>query len=290
MRNSLNAPVDTRIPSDIELPFRMLYYETKPYEHELPDHLHDWHEMICVHQGRGKIFIDHMSLDMEPGDLIMIPGNTIHRIFPDPDNLLTSTAFYISPALFQGMGNEAVSTLLLFERHRQSKIYKRQFSRQELDDVGQIIDHIYTEMNSRKPMRSYSTLLHLQLLLIYLTRLSFVTDQAPAIMSGPEWLTQSLSIIEHRLRDKVSLAHLAKQASVSQAHFSRVFKQFTGMTPTDYICARRIILSKEQLMHSDHTMAVIAESCGFDSLPHFYRMFKKHTGMTPANYRKSVRM
>ncbi|MCM3783026.1 AraC family transcriptional regulator [Neobacillus mesonae] len=290
MRNTLNAPVDARIPADFELPFRMLYHETKPYQHELPDHMHDWHELICVHQGKGKIFIDHMSLDMEPGNLIIIPGNTIHRIFPDPDNLLTSSAFYISPGLFHGMGSEAASTLQLFERHRQTKIYKRQFSSQELNDVCEMIDHIHSEINSRKPMRTYSTLLHLQLLLIYLTRLSSVTEQTPASMSGPDWLTRSLSKIEDELHSRVSLSLLAKDASVSPAHFSRVFKQYTGMTPTDYVTARRIILSKDKLIHSDDTMAVIAEACGFDSLPHFYRMFKKHTGMTPSSYRKSMRM
>ena len=58
------------------------------------------------------------------------------------------------------------------------------------------------------------------------------------------------------------------------------------MNVTDYVNAKRIVLAKEQLLGSDDNVSLIAERCGFESLPHFHRVFKKLTGTTPASYRR----
>ncbi|WP_211747597.1 AraC family transcriptional regulator [Paenibacillus sp. Marseille-Q4541] len=289
MKHELNAPVDLRLKAEIDLPFRMLYHETKLPEHELPDHFHDWHELICVHQGEGKMLIDHSIVDIQAGSLIIIPGNTLHRTFQHVDNPLTSSAFYISPVLFQGIGGEAASIQPFFERSRKTRSYIKKLTYEEQVEIEQWIEQIYAETISQLHLRTYATLLLLQLMLISLIRMTEVDEPSKAPLAGPLWMSHVLQQLDHQIHLPVSLSTLAKDASISVAHFSRAFKQHTGMTLTEYVAARRIILSKEKLVRTDDTMVSIAEACGFVSLPHFYRLFKKHTGTTPSSYRKMMR-
>jgi AraC-like DNA-binding protein len=153
-----------------------------------------------------------------------------------------------------------------------------------------MIDDIHTEFRSDHHLGSHAALLRLQLLLIFLERLESAAGPAHTTTSlpAPSWLSPILSDIDHKLRSGLSLPDLAQQAAVSPAHFSRAFKRYTGMTLTDYVLARRVIMAKEHLVQGDETMAAVADACGFDSLPHFYRQFKKLTGTTPAAYRRTM--
>lgn len=289
MKHELDAPVDLRLKAAINLPFRMVYHETKLPEHELPDHFHDWHELIYVHQGEGKMLIDHSVIDIQADHFIIIPGNTLHRTFQNTDHPLTSSAFYISPAVFQGMGGESASLQQVFERARKSRNYIKILTLTEREEINRWIEQIYAEMKINRHLQTYATLLLLQLMLISLIRMMKEDDPQKPSQSGPIWMSHTLQRLDDQLDKPVSLTELAQEAAISSAHFSRAFKQHTGMTLTDYVAARRIILSKEKLLRTDDTMAAIADECGFESLPHFYRLFKKHTGMTPSNYRKMMR-
>ncbi|MNZ85768.1 HTH-type transcriptional activator Btr [compost metagenome] len=100
-------------------------------------------------------------------------------------------------------------------------------------------------------------------------------------------MTSTLHYIDEHPDKPLGLSELARLASLTPAHFSRVFKKLTGLNVTDYVNAKRIMRAKELLLESDDNIAEIAERCGFESLPHFHRMFKKLTGMTPAHYKRN---
>lgn len=284
------SPVRTTIQSDSGIPFRLVYADTKAPQNELPDHLHDWHEIIYVYRGQGTIFIDTGLEDMQTGDLFIIPGSTVHRALPDEINPVTSSALFFSPGLLTAAAGGSASALLsLFERCRRLRVYKRHLTPEEQAKVTAFIEEIHAEFQMENQLSAHAALLRLQLLLIFLERLE---DAGPARSvhsnSGPSWLSATLSNIDDKLRSGLSLSELALQAAVSPAHFSRAFKKYTGMTLTDYALARRVIMAKEHLLRSDDTMASVADACGFESLPHFYRQFKKITGTTPAAYRRTM--
>lgn len=284
------SPVRTTIQSESGIPFRLVYADTKAPQNELPDHLHDWHEIIYVYRGQGTIFIDTGLEDMQTGDLFIIPGSTVHRALPDEINPVTSSALFFSPGLLTAAAGGSASALLsLFERCRRHRVYKRQLTPEEQAKVTGFIEEIHAEFQMENQLSAHAALLRLQLLLIFLERLE---DAGPARSvhsnSGPSWLSATLSNIDDKLRSGLSLSELALQAAVSPAHFSRAFKKYTGMTLTDYALARRVIMAKEHLLRNDDTMASVADACGFESLPHFYRQFKKITGTTPAAYRRTM--
>ncbi len=79
----------------------------------------------------------------------------------------------------------------------------------------------------------------------------------------------------------------AKMCGISEYHFIRRFKKFTGMTPLKYqtksIVERGIYL----LQNSNMNVSEIAFSLGFNDSLYFSRMFKKATGVSPIAYRNN---
>lgn len=78
-------------------------------------------------------------------------------------------------------------------------------------------------------------------------------------------------------------------AKAENSHFSRVFKQLTGMNVTDYVNVKRLVRAKELLLSTDDNVETIALACGFQGMGHFYQTFKKLTGLTPRAYRLQMK-
>nr|WP_285891320.1 AraC family ligand binding domain-containing protein [Paenibacillus pasadenensis] len=91
----------------------------------MPDHVHDWFELVYIYCGKGSFFIDQTIYDIREGDLFIIPGNTIHRAMPDTIEPLTTTAIFFDPLCIDltSLG-ETFSYLQCFERAQKSKNFK----------------------------------------------------------------------------------------------------------------------------------------------------------------------
>ncbi|OMF32201.1 hypothetical protein BK133_14345 [Paenibacillus sp. FSL H8-0548] len=283
-------PYRKRFDALTPFPFECVYRDTKSAQNELPDHFHDWYELVYIYSGKGTFFIDQTFYDAAAGDVFLIPGNTIHRSFPDSENPKTSTALFFNASLVHNPPlGESFSYLRCFEQAKRRKAYRHQTAAADTSQqIVALIDRIHAEEKDKLPGYRQAVLLHLQQILLILGRALNPADAEPALFSSaPSWMTSILTYIDEHPGNPLGLSQLAKQASVTPAHFSRVFKKLTGMNVTEYVTTKRIIRAKELLMESDANISEIAEQCGFESLPHFHRMFKKLTGMTPSYYKKN---
>jgi two-component system response regulator YesN len=77
--------------------------------------------------------------------------------------------------------------------------------------------------------------------------------------------------------------------SVSNSHFSTIFKNFTGDTFVSYLQKYRIDMSSELLLTTDMFNYEIAAAVGYDNPGYFRRVFKKHVGVTPYEFRLAKR-
>jgi AraC family transcriptional regulator len=98
-------------------------------------------------------------------------------------------------------------------------------------------------------------------------------------------LVRVTEYINEHLTQSIQLQDLATYLGISQFHFSRLFKQSTGISPHQYIMQQRIELAKHLLRKTDRSIADIALDCGFNSQSHLGKYFRQLTGMTPREYR-----
>lgn len=93
-----------------------------------------------------------------------------------------------------------------------------------------------------------------------------------------------ISLIQHRLTDKISVEELADILGVTRQYLSARFKEETGKSMTEYINWQRITLSKYYLRQKSLTITQVAMMCGYSDSNYFGRTFKKMEHMTPREY------
>jgi AraC family transcriptional regulator len=82
-----------------------------------------------------------------------------------------------------------------------------------------------------------------------------------------------------------SLEALAAEAGLSSFHFSRVFKQSTGFSPSEYFIRMRMAEARRLLRETDRGIIEIGLDIGYSSPSHFAKVFRKAVGVTPSEYR-----
>lgn len=91
---------------------------------------------------------------------------------------------------------------------------------------------------------------------------------------------------ERNCYKKLKLEDAAKAVCLSPKYLSRIFKQMTGKTFSEFRLEIKIKKSKELLNKSGYNINQIAEKLGYENSESFIRQFKKLTGNTPTGYRK----
>ena len=90
--------------------------------------------------------------------------------------------------------------------------------------------------------------------------------------------------IGENLESKITLADLSRVSLFSPWHSHRLFRQYTGIAPAEYI--RRMRLSKSALKLKNESCQVIDAACdsGFGSVDGYQRAFLKEFGCNPGEY------
>lgn len=80
---------------------------------------------------------------------------------------------------------------------------------------------------------------------------------------------------------------IAETIGMSSHYLSRLFKQETGVTITDYLIDIRIDKAKQYLTNYPHMKNYeISQSVGYGDPVYFQKLFKKVTGYTPREYKE----
>jgi AraC-like DNA-binding protein len=96
-------------------------------------------------------------------------------------------------------------------------------------------------------------------------------------------------LIAANLAGSVSLSTLAAECGLSVRHFTRAFRQSTGLSPHRWLQSRRVDLARGLLCHSSRSIADIALTCGFAGQSHLTRVFKAIAGIGPGAWRQAHR-
>jgi transcriptional regulator GlxA family with amidase domain len=83
----------------------------------------------------------------------------------------------------------------------------------------------------------------------------------------------------------LDVAALARTALMSQAHFSRRFREAYAETPYSYLMTRRIERAKALLRRGDLSVTDVCFAVGWSSLGSFSARFTELVGESPSSYR-----
>src|SRR5580692_5909713 len=86
--------------------------------------------------------------------------------------------------------------------------------------------------------------------------------------------------------EPLSLSDIATSAILSRFHFSRVFRDATGVSPVRYLFAVRIYQAKRLLASTSLSVTEISLAIGYNSLGSFTNRFTQSVGASPTRFRR----
>jgi AraC family transcriptional regulator len=101
-------------------------------------------------------------------------------------------------------------------------------------------------------------------------------------------LKRVIDYIKANLTQDLSILDLATLTGISESHFSRSFKQSTGISPYQYLMQQRVERAKQLLENRSIAISTIALDCGFANQTHLTKVFRQMTRMTPKAYQKRL--
>ncbi len=106
---------------------------------------------------------------------------------------------------------------------------------------------------------------------------------------GTELLHRVAGYCYRHLSRPVSIDELAHLCGYSRYHFSRIFRQASGMAPSDFIMEQKLTAALYFLQQGQLSIKELAGRCGFQDASYFSRCFKRRFGVTPRHFDKITR-
>lgn len=246
------------------------YYYSKVVDivdHESTHHYHHAFEIYYMKDGECNYFIGNRSYKVLPGDVILIPSSVIHRTnyggIPHTRLLINCSNEYIPASVLERIGT-------IGHLYRNSKVLR------QLDEVFAKIEKEYENAD----------VLSADVLKCYTAELFFLIlrNENEHETGGDEsdLVSQTLKYIQQNYMNEVKLSAVAKNASVSAEHLSRIFKKETGFGFNEYLTILRL-QKAEFMLRNEPGRAVceVAYACGFNDGNYFSYKFKEAYGVSP---------
>lgn len=258
----------------VELDLSIAAYTKVPITWNDNEYTPDFYKFYYIIEGEGYVKIGDQLLYPKPGELILLPAGIRQSYGTLSDNTYGKywchfTADIGGLPLFQILRVPASIIVKDPERLR--------------DSFEQLI-HYANSDELTSEFRVHAILLELIAMFIEQSKqIQWNMSISPSF----EKMSSVLRYIDDHLMDHLTIEHLAYIAHFHPNYFIRVFKQFTGSSPIQYINGKRMDKAMDLLTLSDLSVTAIADKLGLE-LPYFSRMFKVHTGFSPTEYREWV--
>jgi AraC family transcriptional regulator len=103
-------------------------------------------------------------------------------------------------------------------------------------------------------------------------------------------IQKARELIHDGFQGPLEIAAMAREACMSEYHFYRMFKAWTGYTPHTYLVRLRLSHAHALLVQGGRDITDVALSSGFPDIHSFSRAFKRAYGIPPSAVRGSRRI
>ncbi len=244
-------------------------------------HFHDAAELVWFHQISGELVSEDGVFTLRAGTLAFIPSMRHHdfAITKGPHSWVLA---HLDPSL----------TAALAPRNAQMQLGRCKairFDGAMRGRMNTLFDWLLELAAEPAPPRAITAgIVELILGSIVLAD-DGDPEAAPGESGGLDRLRPALDLVARGPASPITLRSAASACHLSEAYFSRRFKQVFGNTFSEYLRAYRLRLAAQRLLSSGERINEIAYQTGFASPAHLADQFRKRFGVSPREYRASAR-
>ncbi|WP_127582724.1 AraC family transcriptional regulator [Paenibacillus koleovorans] len=129
----------------------------------------------------------------------------------------------------------------------------------------------------------------LRLMLAEFAKAHTSSQPAGKVNASPiaEQVERTIQWLRLQYAQPISIQQISQALGYHRTHLSKMFKQYTGMAPMQYLLKIRMDRAK-LLLQEELTIEQVASSVGFADALYFSKQFKKWFGVTPTDFRNGV--
>lgn len=268
-------------------PIKIILMDTQS---RLELHGHDFHELVVVFGGEGTHYTRREKYQISQGDVFFIKPGVEHGYDNTADLKLVNIIYLPDELklhlydLTNSPGYHAFFEVEPAMRKRHGFKGRLRLSGTRLAYLMKLISSMEQELSSRKPDALFMAVSYFMQIIGFVAR-SYAKSEVPE-QKNILYLSEVVSYIESSYQHKITLAGLAKKASMSEITLYRMFKKAFSMSPVNYILSVRVAAARRLLTETELDISEIAWRTGFADSNYFSRTFKKIIGFSPRSYRK----
>jgi AraC family transcriptional regulator, transcriptional activator of pobA len=254
---------------------------TLPYPHR-----HDFYHIAWVTRGSGHHIIDSIQYEVKPNTLFFMAPGQIHDFVLSEDATGFTINFSAEFFAFRMHSRQSLTDIPIFDfDNLNSALYVDEMQAESLRIV---LDLIIEEYNKEAAGFEDVIWSYLRIFLIKVSRIA-VPESGNDLSTRSQLLARRFkSALEKNFITINEANDYARLLKVTERALNEATRQALGSTAAQLIRERVMLEAKRLLLHSDISIAEIAERLGFDDPAYFSRCFKKHTSRSPIAFRRSV--
>ncbi len=249
--------------------------------------LHEEIEIKCFFEGSSTLLIGNETISVKSGDVVIINPFEFHATVHGGEQTQRGKyhLFMLPLDFFSslGIGDLPLHSLLLANNQAFQTLFRQGNS------LYPLLMRAAQEYEEQAP--AYAARIHGLMIEVFVILLRTGMRER----STPDPKADRLRVyrlIEPALRDirdhyaeHITIDRLAECCRVSKHYFCHIFKDVTAQTAMDYLRNYRLKIADVLLQSTDHSIAEIAERCGFESTAYFCRCYKQAFGVSPGTCR-----
>jgi len=250
-------------------------------------HWHREYEMIYIKKGSAKIGVNQNTYTAKTGDLVICKGGDMHRITSIEAGTVCGIIIFDGDFLrtiFHKLS--LASPYIKSEQIIENNLHVERLFNSISNELKQ--ENIFAE----KVIEAYLT----DFFVMCMRRLKYIETSFNRKTQKQILIQAYQDLLEYIDANyaEADFEKAAKLMSFTPQHFSKVFKEISGMTFTDYLNYVRIEKAVYFIQTTNMSITAVAQRCGFKNIRSFNRIFKNITGATPSginlNYQMSMNL
>ena len=255
----------------------------------IDEHIHDFIEIVYILKGKCVHVVDNNEYKLRHGDVLVINYDSVHSIKAESGlehiNILLKPR-YINYSLEESQNIFDILNLSEFKEFTEildKNKSKISFSGEERDRIEVIIAMLADEIEQKHS--GYELAVYSQfnvLLLMIFRKMGIDFDDTFDGMSD-----KLLNYIKRHCSEKLTMDDFAKRCAYNPSYFSRLFKEYTGLSFMNYLKKVRMEKAIDMVKNSNLNITDIVYALGYSDTTKFFKHFREYTGTTPLKLRKS---
>jgi len=262
------------------------YYRSFNNQYIMSPHRHKPVEIMYVEQGECSVEVQEQRLFMRKGEFVFINGNVSHCLLVDaghPCKILNIEFVFVpNKGEFFSFGafcRKISDPPICFFKDAPYYILK------DTEEIYWLLKRMIAELDGNRGSAQISTNLLFWELMLQIVR---IIEEQRLGNSDPQraYVRSAIHFINKSYHRDIKVEDIAKRVGLNRSYFHRIFKEYVGVTPVEYLTRVRINRAKDLLIKTNLSMNEVAQNIGISSQQYFTYLFKKETGMSPAKFRK----